>query len=136
MTRRVLVAAALAASVAGLSLRAEDKPGKDHDASFWMKKKLEYSQRILAGLAEADYDSIAASAKLMNQMSHIEEFVRGRDEQYRHHLQTFDRVTHELVRQAQEENIDGATLAYMELTMNCINCHKHLRDRKQPASQE
>lgn len=136
MTRRVLVAAALAASIAALSLRAEDKSGQEHEASFWMQKKLEHSQKVLAGLAEADYDSIAANAKLMNQLSHIEDFVRGRDEQYRHHLKTFDRVTHELVRQAQEENIDGATLAYMELTLNCIDCHKHLRDRKQSASQE
>ncbi|HUY92256.1 MAG TPA: hypothetical protein VMV10_26180 [Pirellulales bacterium] len=136
MTIRLLVAGVLAASIAVLTLRAEEKPSKEQSVSFWMQKKLEYSQKILAGLAEADYDSIAANAKAMNQLSHIEEFVRGRDEQYRHHLKTFDHVTHELARQAQEENIDGAALAYMELTLNCVNCHKHLRDRKESDSEQ
>lgn len=140
MTKRVLVhgmlAASIAISIAALALRADEKSGEKQPASFWMKKKLQYSEKVLEGLAKADYESIAENAKLMNQLSQIEDFVRGRDEEYRHHLKTFDRVTRELVHQANDEDIDGAALAYMELTLNCVNCHKHLRDRKESDTQE
>jgi hypothetical protein len=30
-------------------------------------------------------------------------------------------------RKAKDKNIDGATLAYLRLTMNCVNCHKYVR---------
>ena len=33
----------------------------------------------------------------------------------------------ELVKNAKEQNIDGATLAYLKLTMNCVQCHKFVR---------
>lgn len=140
MTKRVLVhgmlAASIAISIAALTMGADEKPGGKQPASFWMKKKLQYSEKVLEGLAEADYETIAENAKLMNQLDQIEDFVRGRDEEYRHHLKTFDRVTRELVQQANDEDIDGAALAFMELTLNCVNCHKHLRDRKESDSQE
>ncbi len=28
---------------------------------------------------------------------------------------------------ARNRNIDGATLAYLKLTMNCVQCHKYVR---------
>ena len=31
---------------------------------------------------------------------------------------------------AKAKNLDGATLAYVRLTMNCIECHKYVRDHK------
>lgn len=136
MTKHVLVhgmlAASIAISIAALTMGADEK----QPASFWMKKKLQYSEKVLEGLAKADYETIAENAKLMNQLDQIEDFVRGRDEEYRHHLKTFDRVTRELAQQANDEDIDGATLAFMELTLNCVNCHKHLRDRKDSGSKE
>ena len=29
---------------------------------------------------------------------------------------------------AKAKNIDGATLAYVQLTVNCVNCHKYVRE--------
>ena len=40
---------------------------------------------------------------------------------------TFQRNTDELIKQTKEHNIDGATLAYLKLTMNCVECHKFIR---------
>jgi hypothetical protein len=39
----------------------------------------------------------------------------------------FQRYADELVRCAKQSNIDGATLAYVKLTMNCVQCHKFVR---------
>jgi hypothetical protein len=32
----------------------------------------------------------------------------------------------EMDKKAKEKNIDGATLAYLRLTMNCMSCHKYV----------
>ena len=40
----------------------------------------------------------------------------------------FQRHADELVKQAKAKNIDAATLAYVKLTMSCVQCHKFIRD--------
>ena len=40
----------------------------------------------------------------------------------------FQRHADDLVKQAKAKNIDGATLAYVKLTMSCVQCHKFIRD--------
>ena len=30
---------------------------------------------------------------------------------------------------AEKKNIDGSTLAYFEVTLNCVRCHKYIRDK-------
>jgi hypothetical protein len=39
----------------------------------------------------------------------------------------FQRLADEMNRKAKDKNIGGATLAYLRLTMNCVNCHKYVR---------
>ncbi|MFO0820084.1 MAG: hypothetical protein U1A77_19195 [Pirellulales bacterium] len=96
--------------------------------TIWMKKKLDYAQQILGGIAEADYDRIAKNASSMKALSRIEGFVRGRTPGYRTQLQIFQDATEELLRQAEKENVDGASLAFTQLTISCVNCHKQLRE--------
>ena len=42
-------------------------------------------------------------------------------------VREFQRLSDEMDRKAKEKTIDGATLAYLRLTMNCVNCHKYVR---------
>ncbi len=118
-----------ALSLAAFSLHGEDR-AKEEGPSFWMKKKLEYSENILAGLTKGDFEAISKNAKMMEQLSKIEEFVRGRNEAYDFHLKSFHYANQELIRQAAEEDIDGAALAYTQLTLSCVKCHTYLRDSK------
>ena len=131
MKVRMLMAGLLSASIAVFAVRAEEqneKPDEKKPASFWMKKKLEYSEKVLDGLAKADFELIETNAKKMTALSTIEIFVRGRDEDYGHQYKAFESSARELIRAAQDENIDRAALAYVGLTLSCVNCHKHLRD--------
>jgi hypothetical protein len=46
----------------------------------------------------------------------------------------FRRRTDGLIRAAKSKNLEGASLAYVEVTLSCVHCHKHVRDaRKNPA---
>jgi hypothetical protein len=118
---------------AGAAQSATPRPPQDADQAappntIWMKKKLDYAQQILGGIAEADYDRIAKNASSMKALSRIEGFVRGRTPGYRTQLQIFQEATEELLRQAEKENVDGAALAFTQLTISCVNCHKQLRE--------
>src|SRR5262245_11939371 len=78
-------------------------PNKDQPVSIWMKKKLEYSQNILAGIANADFDTIVTSAESMRSLSKIEGFVRGKTPGYRTQLQIFEESADEIIRQAKKD---------------------------------
>ncbi|MBX9789098.1 MAG: hypothetical protein K2Y37_09305 [Pirellulales bacterium] len=100
--------------------------------NFWMKKKLEHSQSALRALALEDFDALRASANAMRRLSDIEGFARRTDaKEYRAQLQIFEFANDELIRHAKEKNVDGAALAFTQLTLSCVNCHKHLRDEKE-----
>jgi cytochrome c556 len=111
------------------SIRAEEP--KPDDSSFWMKRKLELSQKVFAALAEGDFDTIDESARTMAKLNTIERFIRGRNPEYRAQLEIFRFANSELIRQAEKKNIDGAALAFHQLTLSCVNCHKQIRAEKE-----
>ncbi|MDX1948709.1 MAG: hypothetical protein SFU86_25195 [Pirellulaceae bacterium] len=98
------------------------------DASYWMTRKLHLSQEVLAGLALKDFDKIVKAAGTMDRLNSIEKFVRGQSPEYKAQLEMFRYANRALIRNADAENLDGATLAFNQLTLSCVNCHKHLRE--------
>lgn len=128
------------AMIGGLPALGQEKPKDatadaetkgDKPVSFWMDKKLEYSQHILSGLALEDFEKIGRTAQAMQRLGKIETFVRRHDtEAYRTQFRVFQFANEELIRLAAEKNIDGAALAFTQLTLSCVNCHKQLRGAK------
>ena len=100
----------------------------EHPMSFWMEKKLDYSKKLLEALTSSNYEEIESNAEQMRLLAKIEGFVRRRSPSYTSHLQSFDLATRELTRQAREKNIEGATLAFHQLTTSCVTCHRTLRE--------
>ncbi len=110
-------------------LAGRHQPAKEEGHSYWMKKKLEFSEHILAGLATADFEKISTAAKSMKNLNQIEEWAHRKNaDEYRTQLHIFRFANGELVRQAEKKNIDGVALAYSQLTLSCVNCHKLMRD--------
>jgi hypothetical protein len=127
MCKVLLTAASVCLLGIGIGLtRAADEPTVD-EPSIWMKQKLAYSQRILNGLAMEDYEMIEKNATSMKGLSRVEGFVRSKTEGYRTQLKTFEFATSELIRNSEQKNLDGATLAFTQMTISCVNCHKEIR---------
>lgn len=124
--RRSFIVGVAALLLLPVALTAED-PNEDKEPSFWMKQKLKYSQEALNGLAQEDYELIEKNALLMKGLNRIESFVRQKPEGYRTQLKTFEFAVSELARNAEDKNIDGATLAFTQMAISCVNCHKELR---------
>src|SRR6516225_200155 len=95
---------------------------------MFMRKKLESSQSVLEGLALEDFDLIAKGAKELKTTSAAAEFMVVRDPLYTEFADDFRRVVEKLAKAAKEKRIDGATLAYLDMTMSCVECHKYVRN--------
>ena len=103
--------------------KKEQKP-----VSFWMDKKLEYAQSILRGLATGELDDVADKAEQMRLLSKVEGWIRNRKPGYRAQFQAFEFANAEILRNAKADNLDGTTIAFQQLTISCVSCHKILRD--------
>lgn len=102
-------------------------------ASDWMKNKARMSHAILDGLTDADFVKIELNAQKMNVINFLEKMVATDKPEYKEYmrqLNAFETATRELLRQSAAKNIEGATLAYTQLTVSCVQCHKILRDAK------
>jgi hypothetical protein len=115
--------------------RGGDDPPKDKAASVWMKQKLVASQNILAGLTTADYVAIEKNAQSMIVVGYLEKWVRADTPGYQTMLRDFDYANKTLALAAREKNLDGATVAFLQLTLSCVNCHKIVRDGGKVISQ-
>jgi len=110
---------------------AHDKKPSEQEkekSSRWMKRKLEHAQNILAGLTKADFDLIADNAKSMQFLGYLEKWERADQPAYKRQVVYFEMANQEVIRQAGEKNLAGVTLAYNQLTVSCVQCHKVVRD--------
>jgi hypothetical protein len=96
-----------------------------------MRKKLTHSQKVLEGIVLNDYDKIADNAQELILVSKAAEWRVLKTPQYEMHSNEFRRSAENVVQAAKNKNLDGATLAYMEMTMVCVRCHKHVREVRQ-----
>lgn len=102
----------------------------DEQLAQLMKRKLEAAQKILEGLALANFDAIVNNAETLIFVSRQAAFRVLPTPEYELHSNEFRRVASELADKAREKNLDGATLKYVDLTLTCVKCHKHVRDRR------
>jgi hypothetical protein len=96
----------------------------------FMRQKLEFSKNVLEGLSLEQYPMIEKNAKALKILSQAAEWevpTIPNATDYVALTSEFQRYADDLVKNARQENIDGATLAYLKLTMNCVQCHKYVR---------
>ena len=130
-SRIIVVFAAALIGLCGVVVTAAD-PAKEKGevrakVSIFMRAKLTNSQNVIEGLATENYDLIEAGAARMLLMSKATEWRVGDRPQYKQDTVEFVNACKDLIAQSKAKNIEGATLAYLQLTMNCVECHKHVR---------
>ena len=129
--KRLLIALTLIAlpllALASGDPRPKEQNFKKQLSVSLMRSKLEHSNKILEGLTTEDFDTIAKEAKAMRGLTALEHWFRADTPQYKTQLSAFWYGNDALIKAAEEKNLDGATLAYTQLAISCVNCHKHVR---------
>jgi hypothetical protein len=101
------------------------------DANFWMAKKLQLSNQIVAALAVGDFETISHNAEAIDLLSRVEGWARRKDVKlYRAHLESFRTANDDLRRHAKDKHLPGATLAFSQVTLSCVKCHHQLRSEQ------
>jgi hypothetical protein len=126
--QQILIAAALVGLVASAFVQARAQGQRRH--AELMKKKLAHGQKILEGIALENFETIGKNARDLKSLSEDSEWNVFPDMDYVRYSTEFRTICDDLSSRAKDRNLDGATLCYMQLTMNCVNCHKFVRVRK------
>ena len=114
---------------AAVVLFASDGQSKDpKDVAAFMRLKLNHSQKVLEGIVLEDFHLIEKNAQDLSLLSHDEMWQVFQTPEYLQHSIEFRRAADDVAGAARKRSIDGATLAYMGMTMRCVECHKHVRD--------
>lgn len=134
---RLAALVALAALMFGLPDGRSQEPRRDapsaaeqDQARDFMRHKLGLTQDVLAALTEGNLAKASSAAKNMRFLGYFEKNILADRPEYKRQVQFFDFASQELVRQADAKNLEGATLAYMQMSASCVQCHKVMRDAK------
>jgi hypothetical protein len=93
-----------------------------------MRKKLESAQKVLEGLALEDYDKIIKHSDELMDISKATAWHVHKTPQYQVRSNDFRRALDTLIEKAKQKNLDGVSLAYVEMTLSCVKCHKYVRN--------
>lgn len=93
-----------------------------------MIDKLENAQKILEGIATADFDKTGRHAENLLALANRAEWLAYKTNRYELHSSEFRRAAETIVQRSRSKNLDGVTLAYMDLTMSCVRCHQYVRE--------
>ncbi len=99
----------------------------------FMRMKLEYSKNLLEALTTEDFDKIKANAKALKAMSLAAEWEVPEIpnvQEYLTYSADFQRLCEDLSKASDRKSIDGATLGFTQLTVNCVKCHQYVRFKR------
>ena len=117
-----------AAEPAGAATTVPAPEAQDKRAEL-MALKLDYAKNVLEGLTLEKMDQVAKNAQDLKLLSAAAEWepatVPG--PLYLVYTREFQRIADSLAESAKDQNLDAATLAYVQMTMNCVECHKYVR---------
>lgn len=98
--------------------------------STFMRVKLEHSKKLLEAITTEDYEMMAKESQKLTLLTLAEQWEVLQTPEYEQHSREFRRTASTITEAAEKKNLDGAALAYVELTMKCVNCHKYIKKHR------
>jgi cytochrome c556 len=95
-----------------------------------MKLKLDFAHYILNAIATENFDLMASNAEKLSKLTEATALRVRETPEYEALRTEFKRSADALAKAAKDRNADAASLAYVQLTLNCVNCHKFMRRPK------
>jgi cytochrome c556 len=128
MKRILLVVVAVGVLIAS-SFWALGQSKRSRAAQEFMREKLELSQKALEGVATEDWDLIIAKGTKLSAMTEQADWRVFENPNYDAQSKAFKQHVDSLVKAAKKKDLDAATLAYVRMTMSCVDCHKVVRGK-------
>jgi cytochrome c556 len=125
-TKTILGAVAVAVLMTGLAATVAPNDPKLTTREV-MRAKLDSSQKVLEGIATENFVTIAVNGQKLVALSQAAGWEARQTPEYKQHTIEFRRHAEALQKAARDQNVDAASLAWFQLTISCVNCHRHIR---------
>jgi hypothetical protein len=107
----------------------KDDPAQRKTAEL-MQRKLRESQKALEAIALGKCEDIADHAEELIEVSKAASFRVLKTPRYELYSKEFQQAAEAMAKNARAKNLDAATLNYVDLTLTCVKCHKHVREER------
>lgn len=114
----------------GLALvwSAEGQAPRPNQVEPIMQAKLRHSQKLLESIALGDLEKVAKESQALSLLAAEANWSVLQTPKYLRYSSDFRHAADAITDAARDRNLDGAALGYVQLTMSCVQCHKHVRD--------
>ena len=91
-----------------------------------MRQKLEHSQAVLAAVVTSNWVELERHSRALAQATDDPAWTVLRTPEYAKQSEAFVRAANDLVEAAGRRDQEAAPLAYVTLTMRCVQCHRYV----------
>lgn len=96
----------------------------------FMREKLKAAKIVVEGLTMEDFELMKKGAEKMIVMSHAADWQVLQGPVYIQDSSDFRSAAQQIVEACDELSLEGATMGYLQVSLNCVRCHKHVRKAK------
>lgn len=82
---------------------------------------------MLESIATENFVTRSAQAQKLLALSQAAGWEARQSPEYKQHTAEFRRHAESLQKAARDQNVDAASLAWFQMTISCVNCHRHLK---------
>lgn len=95
-----------------------------------MKAKAGYAHRLLDAVVKGDLETAQVQAFRLKAVAETADWNVMKTPEYARETEDFVRATDRLLQAADRKNLDSVALAYMEVTLSCVHCHRYVRSHR------
>jgi cytochrome c556 len=102
----------------------------DTNVQVLMRNKLEAAHGLLDALALEDYGKLEHFSSMLHDLSRASAWSKPDSGEFQYYAKSFQHAADYLMEQAKAHNLEGVTMGYVRVTLECVQCHKLVRGQK------
>ena len=120
----ILLAVLFVASGASVLVRSQTHP----TTQTLMKAKTGYAHRLLDAVVLEEFEVMKDQAFRLKAVAETADWNVATSPAFVRESEAFIRASDRLLEAAREEDGDAAALAYVDVTLSCVHCHRLIRE--------
>jgi hypothetical protein len=100
--------------------------GQGPELQVVMREKLGHAQKILEAVVTSDWISLETHSRELEQLTKRRGWMVLRYPEYSKHSAAFVRSVQALHQAAAQRDLETAPQAYVDMTLQCVECHRYL----------
>ncbi len=92
-----------------------------------MRRKKELAHDLLDAIVMQNFARVNEDAGALGRLSRAAEWQVLQTPRYLQYSLEFQEAAEKMGKNARDKNADGVTLAFTEMTLNCVRCHEYIR---------